>query len=386
MIGTDEACAASLPRCPTRSLFTSTTGSDYKMFCTTIILIRRFVPLVIVATCIFFFFESLIHKALIQKFRALPSLAHSAELPINSPKPHVAVVTTGESALPSHPLLIGLRRGLKDLGYLEGENLILSVSPNKSYDELKDDIRRYANQNVSVFVAIGTTDTDIVKTMITTKPVVFMPTRNPLGRGLVKSLKRSGTNLTGLTYEGDIEIEGKQLEIFKDVVPQLKRVLLIYEGFQSKPFFSNSIDPLYETSKRLRIAITEVAVRTHSEIQRAVVNLPQSRDSGVYIICTNFFTGDNATPSVARRRRIPFYGCPTQVRKFGGLLSYAPNFDFLGRRGAWYVDQILQGIKPQDMPVETPRNFELMINLKTANEIGVKIPPELLQRADKIIE
>jgi putative tryptophan/tyrosine transport system substrate-binding protein len=356
-----------------------------KLYCMTFIDTNRFVCRVIVTSHVLLCSALLFHKT-VHPLVALSSLAYTAELSIHSPKRHVVVLTTGESARVHDPLLIGLRKGLKDSGYMEGENLTLSVSPNNSYAELIEDIRRYENQNVSVFVTIGATDTEIVKTMITTKPVVFMPTRNPLGRGLVKSMHRSGTNLTGLSYEGDVEVEGKQLEIFKEVVPQLKHIALIYEGTHGKPIFSSSVDPLYRTSKRLRIAITEMALKTHSEIQERIVGLPHTRDSGVYTICTNFFTRDNATPSIAKRRRIPFYGCPTQVRKFGGLLSYAPNFDFLGRRGAWYVDQILKGVKPHDMPVETPRQFELIINLKTATDIGLKIPPSLLQRADQIIE
>jgi len=338
------------------------------------------------AVCLGSYSQWSIHKSISHLLYPEPSLAISAELVGNAAQPHIAVVSTGESAQPSHPLIIGLRKGLKDAGYVEGKSLILSMSPNKTYDALRGDIRHYANQTVDVFVAIGTTDTTIVKTMVATKPVVFMPTRNPLGRGLVKSLTRSGTNLTGLTYEGNVDIEGKQLEIFNEIAPRMKRMLLIYEGSLGKPFFSSSIDPLYRTAKRLRIDITEMAVRTHDEIHTAVKKLPESQDVAVYTICTNFFTGDKATPNAAKRKRIPFYGCPTQVRKFGGLVSYAPDFDFLGRRGAWYVDQILKGIKPQDMPVETPRQFNLMINLKTAKDIGLIVPPYLIQRADKIIE
>jgi putative ABC transport system substrate-binding protein len=163
-------------------------------------------------------------------------------------------------------------------------------------------------------------------------------------------------------------------------------LLVLYEGAHKKPVFAGSMDPLRDTSARLRIAFTEVPVRTRGESERAVLNLPQSNDFGVYVICTNFFGSDNLTPSVAKDRRIPFYGCPTQVTKFGGLLSYAPDFVFVGRRGAKYVAQILQGVKPEDMPVETPRQFELFVNLRTANEIGVTVPPHVLQQANKIIE
>ena len=305
----------------------------------------------------------------------------------NSQRLHVAVLTTGEpSWAPSNAQLIALRQGLKEAGYLAGENLTLTVSPNKTYDELKRDIRRYLHEHVGVFVTIGATDTDIARTMISETPVVFMPTRNPLGRGLVKSLSRSGTNFTGLSYEGDVNIEGKQLEIFKEVVPRLQRLLVLYEGAHKHPIVAGSIDPLRETSTRLGIAFTEVAVRTHGEIERAVVNLPQNNAFGVYVICTNFFANDRLTPSVAKNRRIPFYGCPTQVEKFGGLLSYAPDFLFVGRQGARYVAQILQGAKPWDLPVETPRQFELFVNLRTANEIGVNVPPHILQQANKIIE
>lgn len=350
----------------------------------TIIYERLFIVLPLAAACIVFFSDSLIHKTKIQRVAMRASTAHAAERSTNSQRHHVAVLTTGVNWETRE--MIGLRQGLKEAGYLEGENLTLTVSPNKTYDELKRDIRRYLHENVSVFVTIGATDTDIARTMITTTPVVFMPTRNPVGRELVKSLRRSGTNFTGLSYEGDVNIEGKTLEIFKEVVPRLQRVLVLYEGTHEKPISAGSLDPLRETSKRLRIAVTEVAVRTHSEIESAVVNLRQSNSFGVYVICTKFFASDRITPSIAKDRRIPFFGCLDQVEKFGGLLSYGPDYLFLGRQGARYVAKILQGAKPQELPVETPRKYELVINLKTADAIGLQIPPVALQQADRVIE
>lgn len=320
-----------------------------------------------------------------QKVVARSSTAHAATHSANSQRAHVAVLTTGESAAPDDPTIIGLRRGLNEAGYREAENLTLTISPAKTYEELSRDIRRYLRERISVFVTIGTTPVDIARSMIPTTPVVFV-TRNPLGRGLIKSFNRAGTNFTGLSVEDDPNIEGKHLEIFTETVPRLRRLLVLYEGVYGRPTAIGSMDPLHKTIKRLGLVSTEVGVSSVSDIERAVSNLPKNIDFGIYAICTQFFTSDKITPSVARARRIPFYGCQAQVTKFGALLSFGPDFVSVGRRGAWYVDQILKGAKPQDMPVETPRKYELTVNLGTAKKIGLIIPPHVLQRADVIVE
>jgi putative tryptophan/tyrosine transport system substrate-binding protein len=290
---------------------------------------------------------------------------------------HIVVLSSGESTSSDHPLLMGLRDGLKRAGYVEGIN--------QNYDEVRATAQQYKNENIDVFVSIGSTDTAIAKQAGLTAPIIFMPTRDPLGRGFVKSLARPQTNLTGLAYEVNEEIAGKEMEIFKNVVSRLQRVLILFEGSLEKPVFSRSLPALRNVSEHLGISLIEPPVRSYAEAEHAVSALPQELVNGIFILCTNFFSGDQNTPTIAKKKKIPFYGCPSQVRKFGGLVSYAPDLFYIGRRGAWYVDRILKGAGPQELPVETPRKFELAINLKTADAIRLKIPHEVLQRADKVI-
>ena len=296
----------------------------------------------------------------------------------------IVVLSSGESTKSDHPLIVGLREGLKQAGYIEGNNLFLSVPRNETYDDLQSTASRLKHDTVDVVVTIGSTDTAVAKQAGLTAPMVFMPTRDPLGRGLVKSLARPETNFTGIAYETNIAVEGKGLEIFKEIIPNLQRVFIIYEGSLEKPVFSQSLPVLRKVAKHLGLNLTEKSVRSHEKAQKAVSALSTEITDGIFVICTNFFTGDPQTPRIARKKKIPFYGCPSQIRKFGGLVSYAPDFLYIGRRGAWYVDRILKGVKPQDLPVETATKFELALNLNTADAIGIKIPTEVLQRADKV--
>lgn len=297
----------------------------------------------------------------------------------------VVVLSSGESTKPDHPLIMGLRDGLKRAGYTEGKNLFLSIPYNQTYEELRATITQYKKEKVDVFVTIGSTDTALAKHAGLTVPIVFMPTRDPQGRGFVKSLARPETNLTGLAYEANTAVEGKGMEIFKAIVGKLRRVLILYEGSSANPVFSRSLPILRSVSKHLGLSLTEKPVSSYEEAEKAVSDLSNETTDGIFIVCTNFFTGDPKTPVIARKKRIPFYGCPSQVRKFGGLVSYAPDFLYIGRRGAWYVDRVLKGENPRDLPVEAATKFELAINLKTANAIGLTIPPEMLQQANKLI-
>jgi putative ABC transport system substrate-binding protein len=181
-------------------------------------------------------------------------------------------------------------------------------------------------------------------------------------------------------------MEGQGLNYFKRIVPSLERVLVLYEGHKNNPVVSRSLPVLHSTSKRLGLKLIEAAVNSYDQAGKAVLALHRQHINGIFVVCTNFFTGDSSSPAIARKQHVPFYGCPSQVRKFGALASFAPDFLYIGWRGAWYVDRILRGAKPENLPVETPKKYELLINLKTADAIGVNIPPESLQLADKVIQ
>ncbi len=298
----------------------------------------------------------------------------------------IVVLSSGESTKPDHPILLGFRDGLARSGYVEGVNLVLTIPSHTNYDALRATAKQYrGDDKVDLFVTIGSTDTTVAKEAGLTVPVLFMPTRDPLGRGLVKSLARPQTNFTGLAYEPDEGIAGKELEVFKSVVPRMRRVLVLFEHGRDQLLISRNLPSLRNASRQLKVTLIERPLNTPVDGRTVVSNFAPGSMDGIFVLCTNFFTADTETPGIARREKIPYYGCPTQVRKFGALVSYAPDFFYIGRRAAWYADRILKGSSPSELPVETPRKFELMINLQTANMIGLKIPPESLQLADKVI-
>jgi len=141
-----------------------------------------------------------------------------------------------------------------------------------------------------------------------------------------------------------------------------------------------------KVATQLEITIAEEPVKSLAQAEGALSHVSRNTADGVFVICTALFNDFRRIGKVLGQKKVPLYGCATrQATEEGALLSYAPDLYQIGRRGAWYVDRIFQGAKPQELPVEAPRRFELAINLKTANTIGIKIPPEVLQRADKVI-
>ena len=217
-------------------------------------------------------------------------------------------------------------------------------------------------------------------------PVVFMPTSDPVRSGFVKSLASPGTNLTGLTYYVDLRESGKQLEIFKEIVPTLRRVVLFIDAQAESPIDATSLTVGRNVAAHLRIELIEKPVKSLAEAERVVLSLSNNTIDGILITCTSLLSDLKNIAAISRQRLIPLHGCSNHhVTEYSALSSYAPDFYQIGRRAAWYVNRILKGARPQKLPVETPRKFELAINLKTANAIGIKIPPEVLQRADKVI-
>jgi ABC-type uncharacterized transport system substrate-binding protein len=286
---------------------------------------------------------------------------------------------------PSHPLIVGFRDGLREMGYVEGKNLALSIPSIKSIDQLKTIMHGYDQDTIDVFITIGVTESAIAKKVISKTPIIFMPAVDPQQAGLVESLAHPGTNLTGLAYDQGFEMRGKQLEIFKEIDPTLRRLLVLYDANLESPLHFKSLRLLERIALYLGLTLIDRPVKSYLGAEEAVLSLAAERGNGVFILCSNFFSGDESTPVIAKNKQLPLHGCPTQVIKYGALVSYSPNFYYIGRRGAWYADQIINGTKPQNLPVETPNKYELIINRKTANAIGLQIRPEVLQKADRVI-
>jgi ABC-type uncharacterized transport system substrate-binding protein len=281
------------------------------------------------------------------------------------------------------PTVQGLTTGLRELGYIEGKNLILERILRKTFEQLDNPSGTLKNKNFEVMVTIGRENTALLMKAIPEIPIVFAPATEPLQSGFVKSLSHPSTNLTGLSYEPDATVRGKELEIFTEVVPALRQVLLLYEP-RAEDHANQTLTALRRAASHLKLTLNERAVKTIAEAVGAI-SLTKLVTDGVFTVCTHGLSGAD-TPAISKKNKLPFYGCPNQVILHGALVSYAPNMYELGRRGAWYVHRILQGARPADLPVELPNKFEFLINLKTAEAIGLKIPPEVLQRADRVFK
>jgi len=282
------------------------------------------------------------------------------------------------------PRVRGLRDGLKDAGYIEGKNLQLNIPNVKTYDELRPIANRYVEEKIDVIVTDGGTATGIAKEATKEIPIIFIwGLPDPVRAGVVKSLARPETNITGLTSNPGPEISGKRLELFKEAVPSLRRVVLLYNARGENPGQAMSLTVVQEIAPKLGLRLTEKPIRSAGEADEAVLSVSKQTTDGIFIISSGLFEEPcKKIIAITMQKRLPLTGC---VLESGALLSYEPDSYRNGHRGAWYVDRILKGARPQDLPVEAPTKFEFVINLKTAKQIGLTIPPNVLARADKVI-
>jgi putative ABC transport system substrate-binding protein len=288
---------------------------------------------------------------------------------------------------PDRPHIQALRHGLEKAGYAEGKNLLLNMEQRKNIDDLRSAAKMFVQQKFDVIVANSNIETGIAQQETMEVPIVFMPASAPVRAGFIKSLARPGTNLTGVTYYTDYRENGKQLEIFKEVVPSLRRLVILIDAGAHQPVDEPSLALVRKVAAHRGIQLTEKPVNSLLVAEQAVSALPRHAADGVHVTCTGLFSNIKKIGMVAVKKNIPLYGCATgHVIHDGALFTYAPDLYQMGLRAAWYVDRILKGTKPQDLPVETPRKFEFAINLKTAEAIRLNIPPEVLQRADKVIK
>jgi putative ABC transport system substrate-binding protein len=284
------------------------------------------------------------------------------------------------------PHIKALRDGLEKAGYIEGQNLILSMEQSKNIDDLRSTAKMFVKEKFDIIVANSNIETGIAQQETTEIPIVFMPASAPVRAGFVKSLAHPGTNLTGLTYYTDFRENGKQLEIFKEVVPSVRRVTILIDGGTLQPVDAPSLALVRKVAAHVGIKLTEKSVNSLLEAEQVVSSLSRHGTDGIHVTCTGLFSNLKKIGAISNQKKIPLYGCATaQVAEDGALFTYAPDMHQMGHRAAQYVDRILKGTRPQDLPVETPRKFEMVISLKTADAIGIRIPPEVLQRADKVI-
>jgi putative tryptophan/tyrosine transport system substrate-binding protein len=291
---------------------------------------------------------------------------------------------SGASVSSLEPRLEGFRQGLRKLGYVDGRNIVIEYrSADGSVDRLPDLALELARLKVDCIVTAGPRPTRAARQATTTIPIVMTTYGgDPVADGLIASLARPGGNITGLTNVST-ELADKRLEFLKETISKLSRVAIFWDGRGS------SID-LKETeaaARLLKIQLIPVEIRSFEELENAFRSAAKSRADAFLTDSSGFFnTHQKRIIELAAKHRLPGMYTEQEFVRAGGLMTYAANITDLYRRAATYVDKILKGAKPAELPIEQPTKFELMINLKTAKQIGLTIPPNVLARADTVIK
>ena len=277
------------------------------------------------------------------------------------------------------------RQGLRDLGYVEGRNITIDYGWAEGKPErMRELAEELVRLKVDVIIAPSSIYTGAAKRATSTIPVIFVSHADPIGSGHVASLARPGGNITGLSLMMT-ETNVKGLELFKEAVPGLARVAVVWDP--ATPSHGPGLKAVEVAGPSLGLRIQSVAVRSAPEYDSAFSAMVRERAGGVLVLSTPLYiAGANRLAELALTHRLPSLFGPKHHVAAGGLMSYSPDRADLWRRGAVYVDKILKGAKPADLPVQQPTKFELVINLKTAKTLGLTIPPSVLQRADEVIQ
>jgi putative ABC transport system substrate-binding protein len=301
------------------------------------------------------------------------------------PAPRVPRVGYLESGSVSDtPFDEAFREGLRDLGWVEGQNVVLEIrAAEGNYERLPELAAELVRLKVDVIFASSTPAALAAKRATGTIPIVIGRVADPVRSGLVDSLARPGGNVTGWTHQG-LEMRVKYLDLLKEAVPDAMRVGVLWNP--GNPIHGLSLTFVESTAKELAVELHPVGVGKPEEIENAFSALARRRVQVLIVFQDGMFLAH--TPQIialAARNRLPtMYGATEMVRA-GGLMGYGVNLPQMYRRGASFVDRILKGAKPADLPVEQPTIFELVINLGAAKRLGLTLPPAILARADEVI-
>jgi putative tryptophan/tyrosine transport system substrate-binding protein len=279
-----------------------------------------------------------------------------------------------------------LRQGLRELGYVEGKNIIIDWrSAEGKLDRLPGIVAELVRLKVDVIVTGGPLPTRVTKDATSTIPIVMTQVNDPVANGFVDSLARPGGNITGSSTLAP-EISGKQLELLKEILPSLSRVAVF--GTSTQPGNAQSLKEVELAAGALAVKLQYVDILVSRDIENAFRAAVKGRAHAVLMIAPSSVVGDRRQEMVdlAVKSRLPVIYPFSSYVEAGGLMFYGANLTDLDRRAATFVDKILKGAKPADLPVEQPTKFELVINLKTAKVLGLKIPAHLLMEADRVIE
>ena len=279
----------------------------------------------------------------------------------------------------------GFRRGLRTLGYVDGQNIIVEYRYMEGKAErLPELAAELVRKQVDVIVVQTPRAVQAVQQATSSIPIVMAGVPDPVTSGFVDSLARPGRNITGTT-SFDVDLSGKRLELLKETIPNLSRVAVLWNA-RSQPM-ARRADNAKAAARALGLTIRAVGVLEPNELEAAFAAMTHERPDALLVVLDAFtFVQRKQILEFAAKHRLP---AMYELREFvdeGGLMTYGTSFPAWYERSAYYVDRILKGAKPSDLPVEQPTTFELVINLKTAKALGLTIPPSVLGRADEIIQ
>ena len=280
--------------------------------------------------------------------------------------------------------LESFRNGLRDLSYTEGKDIIVD------YRDAKGDPARLGplasdlvGQNVDVIVVVGGEATLAAKNASSTIPIVMTVASDPVRTGLVSSLAKPGSNVTGLTAAGP-ESSAKRLELLKELIPSVSRLAIL--AYTANPAYRLQVSEVEDAARAINLELLVLEIQQPKDLHTAFERAKKSRAGAVNILTSAFLSAHRKSlVDIALKSKLPVIYANTAFVEAGGLISYGPDILDNFRRAATYVDKILKGARPENLPVEQPRKFDLAINLKTAKQIGLTIPPHVLARADTVI-
>lgn len=298
--------------------------------------------------------------------------------------PRIGFLVASKSSVNS-ARIAAFQNGLRELGYVEGKTIFIDYRyAEGKIDRLPKLAAELVRRNVEVIVTAGPADTRAAKKATGTIPIVMSFDNDPVGNGFVASLARPGGNITGLSTLAP-ELSGKQLELLKEIVPRLSRVAVF--GNSTNPGNALALREIELAAETLKVKLENLDVLDPKDIETAFRTASKGRDKAVLVLGSPVINSQRTRiVDLAVKNRLPAIYYSAEMVEAGGLLAYGVNRNDLTRRAAVYVDKILKGAKPAELPVEQPTKFDLIINLKAAKQIGMTIPPNVLARADKVIK
>ena len=309
-------------------------------------------------------------------------LTHAADAQTSAAPRRVEVLLVNFS--PESKEAQAFREGLRDAGYVEGRDVVVEWrTAGGDYARLPEVVADLVQRKADVIVSDSTIGTRDLKRATSTIPIVMATVADPLGSGFVTSLAHPGGNVTGMSTMMT-ELSAKRLQLFKEAIPRIARVAILSNP--DTPYVPKMVEHLKAAATSLSIELKFINLRTLEELDSAFSAVNRAHVQALYVIDDRLFSSHRMTLlKLVSKARLPAIYSSREFADAGGLISYGPNWANLFRRSAGYVDKLLKGAKPGDLPVEQPTKFELVVNLKTAKALGLTIPESILVRADEVI-